>query len=273
MKYKFNDDTLIHGIGFKPIKLEGILKYGIVTENYAKSNNIPYSRNYNFTLSKEMLDKVGNIDANKQLEDANKSNIFLVRYLYVSDDPLSAYNMYIKNGISMIVEDISFIYDKGTELIKRSDEVIVKDYISKDNIKSIMIPEEYKDKYLYEVNMLPSNILNYGLIKESTINLIKYLQNYDYKVELDELSYLLKDLKIAYLSVNSLENNNPDYIDALNDYKEIISDINNLLSEYVYECFSNMLGCDATVLDMVNCINSKYDNKEIVYLEGKGRRK
>ena len=45
--------------------------------------------------------------------DANKDNIYLVRYLYVSDDPLSAYNMYIKNGISIIIEDVPFIYDKN----------------------------------------------------------------------------------------------------------------------------------------------------------------
>ena len=54
MNYKFNDDTLIHGISFNPMKLEGILKYGIVSENYARSNNIPYSKNYNFTIDEEI---------------------------------------------------------------------------------------------------------------------------------------------------------------------------------------------------------------------------
>ena len=95
MNYKFNDDTLIHGISFNPMKLEGILKYGIVSENYARSNNIPYSKNYNFTIDEEIKDKDS---INKLIMDANKDNIYLVRYLYVSDDPLSAYNMYIKNS-------------------------------------------------------------------------------------------------------------------------------------------------------------------------------
>ena len=110
MNYKFNDDTLIHGISFNPMKLEGILKYGIVSENYARSNNIPYSKNYNFTIDEEIKDKDR---INKLIMDANKDNIYLVRYLYVSDDPLSAYNMYIKNGISIIIEDVPFIYDKN----------------------------------------------------------------------------------------------------------------------------------------------------------------
>lgn len=271
MQYKFNDDTLIHGIGFNPMKLEGILKHGIVTENYANNNDILYARNYNFTLNNEMLGKVGESDINKILEEANKNSIFLVRSLYVSDDPLSAYNMYIKNGISMVVEDVPFIYDMGKELIKRSDEVIVKDFIPKDKIKAIMVPIEYKDKKLNEVGMLPNNILNYGLIKNSVATLITYLKGYGYEVELDELSYLLGDLKVAYFSVSSLDKDNPDYNDAILDYKEIVSEINALLSECVYECFSKLLGYGASVLDMVTFINNKYESKDVCYLDGKVR--
>ena len=274
MTYRYNDDTLIHGIGFNPMRLEGILKYGIITENYAKKNNIVYSRNYNFNLNKDMLNRVGNDNnINTIIESANKDNIYLVRTLYINDDPLSAYNMYIKHGISVIVEDTPFIHDKNIELIKRSDEVIAKNHIPRENIKAIMIPEEYKNKKLNEVNMMPSNILNYELIKETVANLISYLESYNYKVDLEEIAYLLKDLKTAYLSVKSLDKKDPDYEDALSDYKEIINEINKLLSEYIYNMFSNKLYKDATVLDMVNFINSKYENKDITYLESKGKTK
>ena len=269
MNYKFNDDTLIHGISFNPMKLEGILKYGIVSENYARSNNIPYSKNYNFTIDEDIKDKDS---INKLIMDANKDNIYLVRYLYVSDDPLSAYNMYIKNGISIIIEDVPFIYDKNKELLKRSDEVVVKDNINPKNITGIMIPEDYKDKPLNEVMMLPKNILNYNLIKSSAIELVNYLQSNNYEVDITELSYLLKDLGIANKSVNSLSKDNIDYNDALNDYKDIINDINCFLSENVYNYFSNVLGKSATVLDMVEFINNKY-NKNIVIesMQGKAR--
>lgn len=269
MNYKFNDDTLIHGISFNPMKLEGILKYGIVSENYARSNNIPYSKNYNFTIDEDIKDKDS---INKLIMDANKDNIYLVRYLYVSDDPLSAYNMYIKNGISIIIEDVPFIYDKNKELLKRSDEVVVKENISPLNITGIMIPEDYKDKPLNEVMMLPKNILNYNLIKSSAIELVNYLQSNNYEVDITELSYLLKDLGIANKSVNSLSKDNIDYKDALNDYKDIINDINYFLSENVYNYFSNVLGKSATVLDMVEFINNKY-NKNIVIesMQGKAR--
>lgn len=269
MNYKFNDDTLIHGISFNPMKLEGILKYGIVSENYARNNNIPYSKNYNFTIDEVIKDKDS---INKLIMDANKDNIYLVRYLYVSDDPLSAYNMYIKNGISIIIEDVPFIYDKNKELLKRSDEVVVKESISPSNITGIMIPEDYKDKPLNEVMMLPKNILNYNLIKSSAIELVNYLQSNNYEVDITELSYLLKDLGIANKSVNSLSKDNIDYNDALNDYKDIINDINYFLSENVYNYFSSILGKSATVLDMVEFINNKY-NKDIVIesMQGKTR--
>ena len=269
MNYKFNDDTLIHGISFNPMKLEGILKYGIVSENYARNNNIPYSRNYNFTIDKYIKDSdsVGKLNT-----EENKDNIYLVRYLYISDDPFSAYNKYVKNGISVIIEDVPFIYDKGEVLIKRSDEVVVKDNINPRNITGIMVLEEYKDKLLNEVMMLPENILNYNLIKSSAIELVNYLQSNNYEVDITELSYLLKDLGIANKSVNSLSKDNIDYNDALNDYKDIINDINYFLSENVYNYFSSILGKSATVLDMVEFINNKY-NKDIVIesMQGKTR--
>ena len=272
MKYNYNDDTLIHAIGFNPMKLEGILKYGIITDDYAKEHNITYSRNYNFTLNRDMLNKVGNdSDINKIIEKANKENIYLVRYFYISDDPLSAYEMYVKNGISFIIEDVPFIYDKNQELIKRSDEVVVKKHISKDKIQAIMIPEEYKNKKLDDLYMLPRNILNYELIKSSAINLIKYLENYNYHMDLEEITYLFKDLKTAFFSVESLDRNHNEYNDAMEDYKDIILEINGILSENVYKCFSNILNKEATVIDMVDFINSKYDNKNIVYLESKGK--
>ena len=114
--------------------------------------------------------------------------------------------------------------------------------------------------------------LRLHLIKSSAIELVNYLQSNNYEVDITELSYLLKDLGIANKSVNSLSKDNIDYNDALNDYKDIINDINYFLSENVYNYFSSILGKSATVLDMVEFINNKY-NKDIVIesMQGKTR--
>lgn len=274
MSYKYTDDTLMHSIGFNPMKLESILKYGLVSDNYARKNNITFARNYNFTLSSDTLGKLHESnDINTMIQESYRENIYLVRYLYISDDPLSAYNMYIKNGISFIVEDVDFIYDKNTELIRRSDEVIVKDHIPKEKITAILIPDNYKDITIDNLDMLPYNILNYKLIVDSINNLIRYLDRYGHRVEDQELNNLLNDLLIAYRSVNSLDKNHVDYNEALEDYKEIISEINKILSQNVFLCFSKILGKEATLIDMVEYINRKYDNKSIVSLESKEKKK
>ncbi len=271
MNYKFSDDTLFHSVGFNPMKFEGILRNGLVSDYYAKKHNISFSKNFNFTID-STKEGINNI-INDKLTENNLRNISLVRNLYVSDDELSAYNLYIKKGISFVIEDVDFIYDKSKEFLKRSDEVVVKDHIPNDKIKYIMIPSVYKDKMLCDVDMIPSNMLNYDLIKNNVINLINYLKEYNYIVDTDEISLLLKDLKVAGTSVNSLNKDSIDYQEALNDYKDIIKDINELLSFSVFECFSKMLGKYASVYDMVEFINSKYSNKDIIILDSKEKKR
>lgn len=263
----FNDDTLLHAIGFNPMRLESILKYGIVSYNYAKEHNIPYSKNYNFTISKTFLkDNEFGENTNEILKESNYNNIYLVRMLYVSDDPLSAYNLYVTKGISLVVEDIDFISDKTKEFIKRSDEVIVKDYISTKNIKGIAIPCEFYNVPLNEVSVIANNMMNYYYVVDNVKNYIKFLQSYNYQVDISEISYLLKDFKLAACSLKSLDKNSEDYVEAMNDYKDIINEINELLAEDTYKCFTKILGEPATVLKTVAYINKKYQNYEILDL-------
>lgn len=264
----FNDDTLLHAIGFNPMRLESILKYGIVSYNYAKEHNIPYSKNYNFTISKTFLkDNEFGENTNEILKESNYNNIYLVRMLYVSDDPLSAYNLYVTKGISLVVEDIDFISDKTKEFIKRSDEVIVKRFIPKENIKGISIPKNYIDESLLYINILPDNIKNYEYIMDTVKNYVTYLEKYNHKVDIEELSILLKDFKYAAKSIASLEKDSIDYKESMEDYKDIIKEIDELLVLETNKCFTKILGPNPTVGSLVEYINSKYDNKEIIMLE------
>jgi len=262
-----NDDTLLHSIGFNLMRFEGILKYGIVSYNYAKEHGISYSKNYNFTVDKKLIEKKQLGDGiNDVLANANYHNIYLIRMLYVGDDPLSAYNLYSTCGISFIVENVPFLSDKNKEFIKRSDEVIVKDYISTKNIKGIAIPCEFYNVPLNEVPVIANNMMNYDYVVDNVKNYIKFLQSYNYQVDISEISYLLKDFKLAACSLKSLDKHSEDYVEAMNDYKDIINEINELLAEDTYKCFTKILGEPATVLKTVAYINKKYQNYEILDL-------
>jgi len=263
-----HDDTLLHAIGFNLMRFEGILKHGLVSYNYAKGHNIPYAKNYNFTLDKKTIERkyLGN-EINETLTNANYNNIYLVRMLYVSDDPLSAYNLYVTRGISFVIENVPFISDKTKEFIKRSDEVIVKDYIPLTNIKAITIPNKFYNVPLNEVGILSSNMMNYDYVVDNVKNYIRFLQGYHHQVDITEMSYLLKDFKTAATSLRSLDKHSEDYPDALTDYKDIINEINEFLAKETYQCFTKILGFPATIGNTVAYINKKYHNYELINLE------
>lgn len=250
------------------MRLESILTHGIVSYNYAKEHNITYSKNYNFSLNKEIIDK-NNLgeNTNNILKESNFNNIYLVRMLYVSDDPLSAYNLYVKKGISFLVENVPYISDKEKEFIKRSDEVVVKDYIAPDKIKAISIPDEYYNKSLSEINILPSNIFNFYYIKKTVENYIAYLAKYNHEINITDILYLLKDLKTSAQSVESSKPGTEDYKESLADYKEIIKEIDFILVNETVNCFAKIFGDNLTIGSLVEHINNMYGKKEIIKLE------
>lgn len=264
----FNDDTLLHAIGFNLMRFEGILKYGIVSYNYAKEHHIPYSKNYNFTLDKKTIERkhLGE-SINETLTNSNYHNIYLIRMLYVSDDPLSAYHLYATRGISFIVENVPFISNKTQEFIKRSDEVIVKDYIPTSNIKGIAIPDKFYNVPLNEVGILSSNMMNYDYVVDNIKNYLIFLQSYHHQLDITEVSYLLKDFKIAATSLRTLDKSSEDYQDALADYKDIINELNTYLANETYKCFTRILNEPATVGNVVAYINQKYQKYNIINLE------
>lgn len=259
------EDILYHAIGFNYMKLEGILKYGIVSTNYAKKNNIPYAKNYNFTLKEEDIKKnnLGN-NINEMITKANNDNIYLVRKLYISDDKNSAYQMYVKRGVSLAVTGVPYISDINKEFIKRSDEVIVKDYIPRKNINAIMIPSEYLDLSIEEIPVLYGNIRNYNFIKENVVRFVEYLNGYDFEVDIDEIIYLLNDLKIALRSLLSLDSNSLEYKDAMDDYKDIINELNATLAYNANLCFKKYFNKEVTIGELVSFIAKKYGDIDLI---------
>ena len=240
-KYKFGDNTLLHSIGFDIYKLYSILTKGIVSKNQAEKENIFFTKNnfgYNFD-----------------------DYISMIRYMYVNeDDKTSAYKKYAKKGISFIIEDQDFIYNKDEMYFNHSDEVFVKDKITIDKIKGIMVPEKFLDYDIKDLPMLPLDSTSYINIKHTTDNIIRFLKTEGYFCDIE---YYRDILRILYETLNALKKE-PDDEDLMEDFKEAKYDLDDYISKEVGKCFSRKFNKETVTLgDILNYINDKTLNLPI----------
>lgn len=245
--YKYNDDTLIHSVGNDFSAINSIMDNGIVSEKYGKEHGISINRNY----------------YGSNLDDT----ISCIRYLYVNETiEDSAYNRYVPNGISFIIEDTPFIHDKDARFIHRSDEVLVKDFIPKENIKGILVPENLINTDLEDLSYIRGDSTSYILIKHRLDNVVNYIASIsdikcDYEDYLRELYYLSEEAK----NVSEAEQ-----IDIYEEFKDIIKDLNYEIGLDYKKCFSKILNKDnINILDIINYINNNSLQLPIYVVEDK----
>ena len=242
--YKYNENTLIHSPGVDFATIESIMKNGIMSSKYGIEHGISVNRNY---LGSNLNDTIS-----------------CIRYLYVNKDVEdSAYNRYVPNGISFLIEGVPFISDKNERFIHRSDEVLVKDFIPKENIKGILVPEELIDIDLEDLPYIREDASSYELVKHRADGANVYITNAtdmgnDYNDYYRELYFLSEDANND--SDMSLE-------ERKEEFRDVISDLNYVIGLDYHKCFSKVLGKeDVDVLDIVKYINSKTLNLPI-YVE------
>ncbi len=253
--YKYNDNTLLHGAGVNFVIIDSILRNGIASEKYGKENNIKVNRNY-----------IGyNLD----------DTISCIRYLYVNPDiDDSAYNKYIPNGISFIIENTPFIYDKSERLYHRYDEVLVKNFIPRENIKGINIPDSLIDKRLENLEYVREDSTSYINIKHIADEIKNYItNNSDMYVDYNDYYLRLYNLNNEYTSSEDKRKK-----EIKREFKEVIKDLNYLIGLDYEEFFSNILNKkEVTVYDIVKYLNDKtlklpiYDIKTKIIEEGFNR--
>lgn len=247
-KYNFGDNTLLHSVGFDLYKFNNILKTGIVSKNQAEKENIKYSRNY----------------FGYNLDDY----ISMVRYIYVPDTGVSAYQKYVLNGITFIVEDQDFIFDVNKMHFNYSDEVFVKDKVDVSKIKGIMVSEDYLETNLSNLSMLPLETTSYINIKHTTDNIIRYLKNEGYNCDMQYYEDILREM---YFTLQALTKEVNDK-DLLNDFKETKYELDYYIAAEVEKCFSQKLNIkNATLGDAIEYINQKNLNLPIYKTDGRTR--
>lgn len=248
--YNFNENTLLHTCGYNLYSFVNILNNGIMSYSYAKENNIDIGRNF----------------YGSNLEDT----ISCVRTIYINDYILDgAYNLHIKNGISFIIEDVDFIYDKKDRIIHRYDEVLVKDYINPSKIKGILIPESYKDSLLNELEYIKCNSTSYTLIKNNLDNLVNFINLLGVKPQVNEYNDYLRELYLINEAYKK-ETNNKEKESLKQDFSDVINDINYTLGNDFIKCFRPIIGDDVSLLNAVNYFNK---NLPIYFINDKKEKK
>lgn len=247
--YKYNDDTLIHSSGADFSVVDSIMRNGIMSSKYGKEHGVDVNKNY----------------YGSNLEDT----ISCIRCLYVNEDVEdSAYNRYVPNGVSFIIEDVPFIYDKEERIIHRSDEVLVKDFIPSNRIKGIMIPEKLINTDLEDLTYIREDASSYSLIKHKVDNIKSYIERIsdvkcDYEDWLNELYYLSEDAK------NESDMNVDERIE---EYKDTISDLNYEIGINYHNCFSKLIGKDnINIFDVVNYINKNTLDLSVYVIKTKNK--
>ena len=241
MGYKYSDNTLIHSIGFNFARLESILKYGILSSKKAKEKNISLARNY----------------SGYNLDDT----ISAVRYIYINPtDYTSSYCKYTTSGIGFILEDVPYIYDVSTRVINHSDEVLVEDNVDVSKIKAMLVPIEYRNTSLKDLNYLPLDSTSYVNVKKNCDILIDYLKDYNYEVDIDEYKSYLVELYLTNEAISKIEDKSgEDYCELENNFRELVFELNEFFKTEIFICFAKFFNNNnVTLMDLVNYINDKY---------------
>ena len=243
--YNYNDNTLLHGIGFDLAKFDSICKHGLLSKNFALKSRIEMARVFSAYNG----------------DDA----ISMVRYGYINKyDTNSAYNKFIKKGISFIVENQDFIYDVDKRVINSVDEVLVDDIISNDKFSGILFPEEYADYSLEDLPMFNLKSNHYRNINDTCNNLINFISSLGYKLSNEEV---LEYKSLSYSLLSSLEVTKLDKDLSLIEENLIREDkiaLAEFMSSVVNRAFCKKMNTDfVSLYDAVEYLNSNNLNLDI----------
>ena len=232
MSYKFNSDSLIHCCGFNLYSFYSILKNGIMSSSYAKCNGFLVGRNY----------------YGSNLDDM----ISCVRYLYVNDSiEDGAYSAHIKNGLSFVLEDVPFVYDKGDRVIHRYDEVLVKDFIDVSKIKGILVPDFYKDFDVCDLEFIKRDSTSYSLVLSNVSNMLSLIGFLGGSVDKSLYDDCFREL--YYINEAFRESSSSEREILRLDFVCVIDELNYLIGNDISRVFKGIFGKeDVSLIDVVN---------------------
>lgn len=243
---KFNHDTIdyfyYHSTDIDVTRLYSILKYGIMSANYIKENNIPYyHRNYMNSSCKNSHVSISHFP------------MTLWRYFKMENelyDSSSNKITFILNGNIDAGRKISYRKQKYT------NERHVENGIKKEDIEGIVIRKVDAFKQIenieFNLNMTDFN----GVLKKIFDTILFFKEIHNYESNIDEL-YML----IGKLMENKIYKTSS---------KEISREISLYMQNYLKEAYKNILNKKEVILldiiklysDIPIYVMTKYDIKE-----------
>lgn len=214
----YDQTKTFHGVGFDIGRLKGILDRGIVSEQSAQKEGYVHTRNYGgYNLQ----------DSVSVAESPSKNNTF----------DYGCFKVYIKNGISFVIDNqVSYKAPKGSPQDSGyADEAFIKDKVDRENIVGIMVPVEFLDTPLKDMYLL--NLEKMGLI---------YINNRCKKILQDlqsETGYVADVMGLEQLikKREELETQEMGYLEKWNKEKEIVEEMERLMSQHISQAYSEKL--------------------------------
>lgn len=252
---KTGEEIFFHGIGFDFFKLESILENGILSKNILVQKKINTSSNFN----------------------GYNFNDYICVACYGDEyySEKSAMNGFIRNSIAFYITGIDvlegtlatdltvaefFTHDKKKPLKANimKDERFVKNYISLDKIKGLVIPKSCLNLSLQDLNYM-INSHEYKVIEEKVNYFLKNIEKVlGFNLEKTELNAIMENLLSNELNFKK------SYVKDVTKYYEQVEiqflKINKIIGSYFELMYKKLLGkSDIKLIDVMNYTAEKHN--------------
>jgi hypothetical protein len=164
-----NEKIMLYPIGLDLLRLNNVLKHGILTEHDTLEKNILFIKNLN---------------------DKNKNQIKLYPYDNITQE-------------TILDQETLFIFESICIVLKNVENNIINHSIKKENLKAIYVPEPYSQYQLNEINYLDFRNLSFEEIKDNCEKLLAFAEEYGYKKDKEKYQNSYDILKYSFLFSNN----------------------------------------------------------------------
>lgn len=224
------------------VKLDYILKYGILSKNFIeKQNNISI-----YTHQKDSYDSKNGYDY-ISLSEYNNNTEFVNMF--------ESFTLHTLTSLSLLIDKDIKIEEKGKIETFFDDEIFCRDIITNEHIKGILIPQHLTNKYIYEISCLPNDLecYTYKYINHWIDEIERYFKKETSRTE------IIESLKIFKSIISEYERPERWVVSALDEQQQKYGeDLKDILARNLHKLWSNKLNIlNPTYIDVITELNKE----------------